>query len=323
MTTLVTPPLLPLPFASSGAKNPIPTTPASPLASLTEGFPPVTMQPISSGGVPPAGMDFNGIFYWITQFQAWVNGGGRFKFDSAFATAIGGYPVGVVLMLNDNVSEVVNTLLNNTNDPNSNMTGWAPYSGANAGTGFYAVDTGAVNSIVVAPSPALAQYKNGYSLTFKAANTNTGAVVINAGGVGAAPLKRNDGAVLSAGDIVAGTIYRVVYDASDVGFRIIDAVTSQVSGALFTVQHDVVGSRSKGPTYTNNTGKPMFVSLYATAGGPGANMIGLVNGIAVSGFGQTGAGGPMTVSMLVPPGATYRVVDSVYNNPVDHWVETY
>lgn len=322
MTTLTTPPLLPLPFASSGAKNSIPTASASPLASLTDGFPAVTMQPISSGGVPPAGMDFNGILFWITQFQSWVNGGGRFKFDSVFAAAIGGYPVGVVLQLNDNVSEVVCVTTNNTNDPNSSMTGWAPYGGVAAGIGNYVADAGSVNNIVAIQSPAISSYKNGYWIIFKALNTNTGAMTINTGG-GAVSLKRNDGAALVSGDIVAGTVYRAVYDSSDVGFRIIDAVTSQVSGALFTVQHNVVGSRAKATTYTNSTGKPMYVEVTGTTSGPNSNLFLNVNGIVVSSYGQVGSGASISVSGMVPPGATYSITDSVYAVSVSTWLETY
>lgn len=66
---------VPLPFANSGTKNAIPTasqigvTPGA--ASLTDGFPPLTMTPLASGGVPPAGADFNGILNLITAIQQW------------------------------------------------------------------------------------------------------------------------------------------------------------------------------------------------------------------------------------------------------------
>jgi hypothetical protein len=271
-------------------------------------------------------MDFNGILYWITQFQAWVNAGGRFKFDGALATAIGGYPVGSVILLNDDVSEVICYLPGVTNDPNSNMSGWAPYAGTVAGNGTYCADLGSVNAVAVNPLPPPASMKDGYKVTFKCGFTNTGAagVLISFGSlVGSWSLRRNDGALLVPGDLVAGTIYQAIYDAASTRFRVIDAVTSQVSGALFTIQNNVTASRTKGTTYTNNTGKPMFVSVYCTATGPGANMLGFVNGIATAGFGQTSAGGPVFVTMMVPPGATYKVVDSVYPCATNAWVETY
>ena len=223
MTTPITyPPLLPQPFATTGTKNTIPVASVTPLASLVDGFPPVTMQPISAGGVPPSGADMNGILYWVTQFQAWVNGGGRFKFDSAFSTAIGGYPVGAVLMLNDNVSEVICTSASNTNDPNSVMTGWAPYAGADGGRGEYVADTGVVNAYVATVSPPISSYKNGYAVIFRALHTNTTSSTINTGG-GVVNLLTSGGAALTAGMIQAGSIYQAVYDSGVSAFKLTGA----------------------------------------------------------------------------------------------------
>jgi hypothetical protein len=55
------------------------------------------MQPISSGGIPPAGPDFNGILNWITQHTAWQNAGGQYPFSSSLAAAIGGYSAGMAV----------------------------------------------------------------------------------------------------------------------------------------------------------------------------------------------------------------------------------
>lgn len=45
-------------------------------------------------------------------------------FDQAFADKIGGYPVGAELVLADGLTKVVNTIPNNTNNPNISMNGW-------------------------------------------------------------------------------------------------------------------------------------------------------------------------------------------------------
>ena len=66
-------------------------------ASLTDGFPPLNFLPIGSGGVPPFGQDMNGIMKQITQWSRWQNAGGLTEFDSAFVTAIGGYPQGAII----------------------------------------------------------------------------------------------------------------------------------------------------------------------------------------------------------------------------------
>lgn len=55
-------------FAASGDRNSIPTESTSETlsdgkASFDVGFPPLTRIALSSGGKPPQGQDFNGIFY--------------------------------------------------------------------------------------------------------------------------------------------------------------------------------------------------------------------------------------------------------------------
>lgn len=124
----------PLPFASSGTKNTIPT-PATGTgkASFTEGFPAVTMMPIVAGGIPPEGKDFNGILYDITTHTVWVNAGGQYQFDAVLSAEIGGYPAGMVLQNNAGTASYVSAVANNTtdfnSDPSSIGTLWLPYSG--------------------------------------------------------------------------------------------------------------------------------------------------------------------------------------------------
>ncbi len=134
-TPLVKPTTVPLPFAASGTKNAIPTaaSPTPGLASLVEGFPPETMTPITSGGVPPSGDDFNGILNLITQHVAWVNAGGQYTFDAGLSTYVGGYSIGMVVQSDDGASSYVSLANNNTTNFNSTPasigTLWAPYAG--------------------------------------------------------------------------------------------------------------------------------------------------------------------------------------------------
>jgi len=127
--TLTTPTLISQPFRSTagphaGLINAIPQASASPAASFADGFPLATMTPLAAGGVPPSGADMNGILNLITKFQAWVNAGGQWPFSGTLAAAIGGYPKGAMLQLNDGVTLVVSTASGNTQDPNVAMTGW-------------------------------------------------------------------------------------------------------------------------------------------------------------------------------------------------------
>lgn len=220
-----------IPFADSGAKNTIPEASASPLASLTDGFPAVTMQPISSGGVPPAGEDFNGILNWITQWLFYAGAGGRPKFDSTLSTSIGGYPKGMVLLADDEANEYISLEDNNTYNPNTPAnigTHWGPHAGAVAGNGHYAVDTGTTNAYVVSLSPPIVSNVKGTIVSFKATNTNTSSCTLNAGG-GVTALRRTDGGSMVAGDIQNGAVYTAVFDSVAGYYYLLAPVASQYS----------------------------------------------------------------------------------------------
>ena len=79
------PPILASSFAVNGDKNTIPTTNSGTegLASLSLGFPPITQQPVSQGGIPPQRADFNGIFNLITNFLMFIQNGSIFAYSSS------------------------------------------------------------------------------------------------------------------------------------------------------------------------------------------------------------------------------------------------
>lgn len=100
MNTLQTPEVLQLPFANNGQKNEIPlaqSDPKSSNASLTTGFPPITMKPKGDGGIPPEGKDFNGILYLATSFYFAFQNGWLPTFEQSVSDAIGGYAKGAIL----------------------------------------------------------------------------------------------------------------------------------------------------------------------------------------------------------------------------------
>lgn len=135
--SLTAPTKVTVPFANSGAKNTIPVPSqigvTSGAASFTDGFPPLTMLPIASGGIPPFGQDMNGILYDLSVYSQWQQAGGSFPFDGTFATAIGGYPQGAIVAHSDGTGFWVNTIANNTNDPENaaTYTGWRTLSADN------------------------------------------------------------------------------------------------------------------------------------------------------------------------------------------------
>lgn len=124
-----------LPFASSGAKQPIPNQSQIGIedgrASFPDGFPPLTRTRLSAGGVPPFGTDMNGILFSITNIQQWQSAGGLFSFDAAMAAAIGGYPKGCLLVSADATKYWQSTIDNNTSNPDTGGAGWVdPISAA-------------------------------------------------------------------------------------------------------------------------------------------------------------------------------------------------
>lgn len=124
------PPKITVPFAGSGQKNTIPVPSqigiTAGAASYTDGFPPLTMIPKAAGGTPPAGMDMNGILYSITQAMQFHQAGGSFPYDSSFAAAVGGYPVGAIVQATDHSGFWLNQSANNTTDPEAFGAGWLP-----------------------------------------------------------------------------------------------------------------------------------------------------------------------------------------------------
>lgn len=124
------PDLILIPFAQDGDKNTIPLELeiGDPVyrASLKVGFPPDTRIPKDIGGEPPDGLDFNGILNVLSQAIVFMQKGNAYQFDANLAP----YPIGALVRSNDNLTTFQNTEPLNSNNPNSNMTGWRVYNGS-------------------------------------------------------------------------------------------------------------------------------------------------------------------------------------------------
>ena len=92
------------------------------------------------------------------------------------------------------------------------------------------------------------------------------------------------------------------------------------------------GGHALNTAYTNSTGKPIFVSVVAisTATPSQGGIVGYVNGAQVSFAMVNDANGgmgwvnsPHSVSMMVPPGATYQVNRTLSTIALGSWTETY
>jgi hypothetical protein len=125
-----------------------PQTGVSPeIASFSTGFPPATRTPRTQGGIPPRGTDMNGILRMATAHTAWVAAGGQYVFNADVVSVAGGYPVGAVLQSAVNpLLYFQNTVNGNTNDPDSVLTGWVPFSLAGTPTSVQTPSTLAAGS---------------------------------------------------------------------------------------------------------------------------------------------------------------------------------
>lgn len=130
-----------LPFAADGDKNVIPVPSQVPItpgaASWTTGFPPLTMVDPTEGGIGPSGFDFNGVFNALSALARWDNAGAGFTYDAAFATTVGGYPLGARVLRADHSGYWLNVVDANTSDPDTGGAGWV-IDGARATSSVYA-----------------------------------------------------------------------------------------------------------------------------------------------------------------------------------------
>lgn len=264
-------------FAASApptSKNTIPLTQAGTTqpgqASFDVGFPSVTMQPASSGGVNPYGQDFNGILSAVTGVQRWQNSGAGFPYDATFSASIGGYPAGTQLVRADGMGYWLNQTDNNTSNPDTGGAGWVPFApGWTNG-----VDTGAANACVVNFTPGIVALSDGMVLWFKAAAANTGATTLNVNGLGAKAVVGGAHAALQGGEIIASGKCNVVWNATINAFVLIECTGGALQVSAGTQSgHSVRKSQFSAPMSASSTqsgaNTTLGVTASFTAPGPG------------------------------------------------------
>lgn len=299
MTVPTLPTLVVKAFADGGSKNVIPVlsqigvTPGA--ASYTDGFPPLTMTPIASGGVPPFGQDMNGILNAMSAHIFWINSGGLYKFDSTFATAIGGYPIGQVLQNNAGTSSYVNILANNSTDFNSTPSAigvsWLPWAGNAAKAGFSAFT-------LLASSTSLT------SSAFGAAFFITGAATTQTlPAVASAPSGTRINIAASVAATIAGNSTENIYDtfgspSNTKPLMAGEQVTLVSNGTAWYMQADAApGGRlintqvfTSTGTYTPSVGtKSVVVEVQGAGGGGGGSIAASSGQSSIGGGGGAGA----------------------------------
>lgn len=159
---------IPTPWAKTGLKNTVPQTTSgitSPnQASFDVGFPPITMNPVQTGGLPPLGKDVNGALYAITNIVQWLCAGGSFSYDSTFATNgdVGGYPKGAILLKATKDGFWRNTVENNSTNPDTGGAGWVDLFTGYAKTGSNVSQFTNDSGYITASGFAASLNQNGY-----------------------------------------------------------------------------------------------------------------------------------------------------------------
>ena len=308
------PDLIPEPFAQSGDKNPIPLERAiaDPVyrASWKAGFPPNTRLPKDVGGEAPDGLDFNGVLNILSQAVVFLQKGNAYQFDASLAP----YPIGALVRSNDNLTTYQSTVPNNSNNPNSNMTGWRVYNGS----GFI------VDNLTTNDSAKALSAKQGKALQDNKLESNKVGAANGVASLDAntkVPIAQLPNA--STTDIGAVQLNDTLTSAST--SQALTAAQGKVLGdrdfGVDQTWRDVKSSRALGVTYTNTTGKPIYVIVVNEFQNYGDPIEVFVNNIKLLSVDKgNGAGWLADTSFVVPPGNTYRVEKTVYPN-IQSWVE--
>ena len=100
-------------------------------------------------------------------------------------------------------------------------------------------------------------------------------------------------------------------------------VALQSDGLGFSQTYqDVTASRTIGTTYTNSTGKPIFVSWYGTNSALSGVAYGQVGGVTIArSTGVASSAGAIALTFIVPPSATYTVAQGTAVSTTTNWFE--
>lgn len=309
------PDLIRIPFAQDGEKNPIPLerTISDPVyrASLKLGFPPDTRIPKDLGGEAPDGLDFNGIFYLLSQAIVFLQKGNEYQFDASLAP----YPIGALVRSNDDLTTFQSTIANNPNNPNTNMTGWRVYNGL----GFI-VNNLTTDDITKALSAAQGKILQDTKLASASRGAANGVASLDAN-------SRVPVAQLPAASTIASGAVQL--NNTLTGASTTQALTAAQGKALNDKMlgigqtwQNLTASRASGVTYTNTTAKPIMIQVgFVDSINNTTRAIARVNNlIIINNSYDSGSGfGSLQISFIVPPSQTYSITTT--NTTPDLWAE--
>lgn len=309
---MANPDLILIPFAQDGDKNTIPLELGigDPVyrASLKAGFPPDTRIPKDIGGEPPDGLDFNGILNVLSQAIVFMQKGNAYQFDASLAP----YPIGALVRSNDDLTTFQSTIALNSNNPNSNMTGWRVYNGS----GFI-VDNLTTNDSAKALSAAQGKALQDNKLEANKVGAANGVASLDANTK--IPIAQLPNASTTAiGAVQLNNTLTSVSTTQAVTAAQAKVLNEKMIGVGQTWQ-DVTSSRSSAATYTNNTGRPIVATVSVNDSGSVSPVTVVVGGVTIINIEDFGALGTIPITFVIPIGATYRFNSN--SNPIRAWAE--
>ena len=147
----------------------------------------------------------------------------------------------------------------------------------------------------------------GFSVRFKAGNTNTGAATVAVDGLSAASIKRMNGDALSSGDIVTGGIYDIAFDGTN--YILLGAGGGSGTYGTLTGNNTWSGVNTFGGTTTIGDGAGDVVTIKGTV--VDADISALFDAASVDAFGQEIIGAfssTTTADTFVVGQGTYKVI---------------
>ena len=314
-------------FAVNGTKNTIPVasqigiTPGA--ASFNDGFPPLTATPLAAGGVPPSVGDMNGVLFDISAWAAWMSAGGTVQYDSTFSAAIGGYPKNAVLASTTAGLLWMNSVDNNTTNPDSGGSNWLPIqtggflTTVSTKSAAYTITTSDNGALIVAGA---------YAMTLPSAPATAFRVTILSSATGTTILPNGNTVNLASGATsstislpAAGDFLTLVWDGSVwrvVGESAVMLAASTVStkSAAYTITTSDNGALIVAGAYAmtlpSAPATAFRVTILSSATGttilPNGNTVNLASGATSSTISLPAAGDFVTLAW---DGSVWRVVD--------------
>ena len=311
---MANPDLILIPFAQDGDKNTIPLELGigDPVyrASLKAGFPPDTRIPKDIGGEPPDGLDFNGILNILSQAIVFMQRGNGYQFDASLTP----YPIGALVRSNDDLTTFQNTEPLNSNNPNSNMTGWRVYNGS----GFI-VDNLTTNDSAKALSAAQGKVLQDNKLEANKVGAANGVASLDANT--RVPIAQLPNASTTAIGAVQLNDTLTSVSTSQAATAAQAKVLGDRDFGIGQTWQDVTSLRALGINYINTTSKAIVVTVVNEFASNQDILEVFVNNVKLMGVDKgVGAGWLADTSFIVPPGNTYRVTKTIYPN-IQSWVE--